>query len=219
MSQAGIVVKQVSTGGAISSSSGEKKKKKNTDVGSLGGGRKKDYPLQNSIRKVFSPFGWLTCNTTRHSLTEGWRAKKKKKDNNKKKNPTRRHKHLVHLSKPFLKLVQKTENNSIKISQMTPSSILNGTLLISNKITIDWAKQLERFRLVLRDHFCRGVFFFRFRLKKQQHLQKDVDVKWARGWEKHEKEQTRQCVKYHRSLIWVLFLCLLNQNSKNSVTP
>lgn len=117
------------------------------------------------------------------------------------------------------KLVQKTENNSIKISQMTPSSILNGTLLISNKITIDWAKQLERFRLVLRDHFCRGVFFFRFRLKKQQHLQKDVDVKWARGWEKHEKEQTRQCVKYHRSLIWVLFLCLLNQNSKNSVTP
>lgn len=35
------------------------------------------------------------------------------------------------------KLVQKTENNSIKISQMTPSSILNGTLLISNKITID----------------------------------------------------------------------------------
>lgn len=57
MSQAGIVVKQVSTGGAISSSSGEKKK--NTDVGSLGGGRKKDYPLQNSIRKVFSPI-WLT---------------------------------------------------------------------------------------------------------------------------------------------------------------
>lgn len=216
MSQAGIVVKQVSTGGAISSSSREKKK--NTDVGSLGGGRKKDYPLQNSIRKVFSPFGWLTCNTTRHSLTEGWRAKKKKKDNNKKKSHKKTQASCTSQQTVF-KLVQKTENNSIKISQMTPSSILNGTLLISNKITIDWAKQLERFRLVLRDHFCRGVFFFRFRLKKQQHLQKDVDVKWARGWEKHEKEQTRQCVKYHRSLIWVLFLCLLNQNSKNSVTP
>lgn len=217
MSQAGIVVKQVSTGGAISSSSGEKKK--NTDVGSLGGGRKKDYPLQNSIRKVFSPFGWLTCNTTRHSLTEGWRAKKKKKDNNKKKKSHKKTQASCTSQQTVFKLVQKTENNSIKISQMTPSSILNGTLLISNKITIDWAKQLERFRLVLRDHFCRGVFFFRFRLKKQQHLQKDVDVKWARGWEKHEKEQTRQCVKYHRSLIWVLFLCLLNQNSKNSVTP
>lgn len=135
MSQAGIVVKQVSTGGAISSSSGEKREK-NTDVGSLGGGRKKDYPLQNSIRKVFFPFGRLTCNTTRHSLTEGWRAKKKKKDNNKKKNPTRRQASCTSQQTVF-KLVQKTENNSIKISQMTPSSILNGTLLISNKITID----------------------------------------------------------------------------------
>lgn len=77
-------------------------------LGVLGEEGKKDYPLQNSIRKVFSPFGWLTCNTTRHSLTEGWRAKKKKKDNNKKKkNPTRRHKHLVHLSKPFLNLSKK----------------------------------------------------------------------------------------------------------------
>lgn len=188
-------------------------------LGVLGEEGKKIILCKIPSERFFSPFGWLTCNTTRHSLTEGWRAKKKKKDNNKKKKSHKKTQASCTSQQTVFKLVQKTENNSIKISQMTPSSILNGTLLISNKITIDWAKQLERFRLVLRDHFCRGVFFFRFRLKKQQHLQKDVDVKWARGWEKHEKEQTRQCVKYHRSLIWVLFLCLLNQNSKNSVTP
>lgn len=219
MSQAGIVVKQVSTGGAISSSSGEKREeKKNTDVGSLGGGRKKDYPLQNSIRKVFSHLADWPATQPGTAWQRGGGRRRRKRTTKKKKSHKKTQASCTSQQTVF-KLVQKTENNSIKISQMTPSSILNGTLLISNKITIDWAKQLERFRLVLRDHFCRGVFFFRFRLKKQQHLQKDVDVKWARGWEKHEKEQTRQCVKYHRSLIWVLFLCLLNQNSKNSVTP
>lgn len=55
MSQAGIVVKQVSTGGAISSSSGEKREeKKILMLGVLGEEGNIDHPLQNSIRKVFS---------------------------------------------------------------------------------------------------------------------------------------------------------------------
>lgn len=219
MSQAGIVVKQVSTGGAISSSSGEKKRKKKYWCWESWGRKEKRLSSAKFHQKGFFPI-WPT--DLQHNPAQLDRGVEGEEEKGQKKNKSHKKTQASCTSQQTVfKLVQKTENNSIKISQMTPSSILNGTLLISNKITIDWAEQLERFRLVLRDHFCRGVFFFRFRLKKQQHLQKDVDVKWARGWEKHqmkhEKEQTRQCVKYHRSLIWVLFLCLLNQNS-NTLT-
>lgn len=108
MSQAGLVMNQVSTGGAISSSSGEKREKKKIlmlgVLGEEGKKKKKEIILCKIPSERFFPFGRLTCNTTRHSLTEGWRAKKK---DEKKKNPTRRHKHLVHLSKPFLNLSKK----------------------------------------------------------------------------------------------------------------
>lgn len=216
MSQAGIVVKQVSTGGAISSSSGEKKKI--LMLGVLGEEGKKIILCKIPSERFFPHLADWPATQPGTAWQRGGGRRRRKKTTTK-KNPTRRHKHLVHLSKPFLNLSKKRRTIQSRSLRWLPLLFWTGPYWFRIKSQIDWAKQLERFRLVLRDHFCRGVFFFRFRLKKQQHLQKDVDVKWARGWEKHEKEQTRQCVKYHRSLIWVLFLCLLNQNSKNSVTP
>lgn len=103
-------------------------------LGEEGKKKKKEIILCKIPSERFFPFGRLTCNTTRHSLTEGWRAKKK--DEKKKKSHEKTQASCTSQQTVF-KLVQKTENNSIKISQMTPSSILNGTLLISNKITID----------------------------------------------------------------------------------
>lgn len=106
-------------------------------LGVLGeeGKKKKDYPLQNSIRKVF-PIWPTDLQHNPAQLDRGVEGEEEEKGQKKKKSHKKTQASCTSQQTVF-KLVQKTENNSIKISQMTPSSILNGTLLISNKITID----------------------------------------------------------------------------------
>lgn len=73
---------------------GEEKQKKKTR-------QKQIYPLQNSNKKS-SPFGLLACKTFPHILEEEKKQNKKQQQQNKKKGlPSKRHKRLVHLNKPF----------------------------------------------------------------------------------------------------------------------
>lgn len=102
-------------------------------LGEEGKKKKRDYPLQNSIRKVF-PI-WPT--DLQHNPAQLDRGVEGEEEGRKKKKSHEKTQASCTSQQTVFKLVQKTENNSIKISQMTPSSILNGTLLISNKITID----------------------------------------------------------------------------------
>lgn len=64
-----------------------RKKNKNT----------KENPLQNSNKKVPRLDNW----PAKHSHTS-WRRKRKEKEKKMKRTPIKRHKHLVHLNKPFL---------------------------------------------------------------------------------------------------------------------
>lgn len=105
MSQAGIVVKQVSTGGAISSSSGEKKKI--LMLGVLGEEGKRIILCKIPSERFFPHFADWPATQPGTAWQRGGGRRRRKKTTTKKKNPTRRHKHLVHLSKPFLNLSKK----------------------------------------------------------------------------------------------------------------
>lgn len=59
-----------------------------------------------------------------------------------------------------------------------------------------------------KDHLCLGVFFFRFRLKKQQHLRTEEDIKprrrwWSKGKNKHE--QTAYISMLNITRAWFVF--------------
>lgn len=112
-------------------------------------------------------------------------------------------------------------------SLLSPSFTLNGTLLIS-EITINWAGHLERFKPVVDDHLCLGVFFFRFRLKKQQHLQTETDIKPTCRWEKRLQMKQKERTKHERAAsisvlnkttwFFQIWTCFWNHNNENCRT-
>ncbi len=164
----------------------QKRGEKNTNAGCLGEEKtktKQDYPLKNSNKRF--PV-WTTG--LQNIPTHLGGGKKKEKKKNEKGLPSKDTSVLYISTNRFL---VPPEDNSIKIFQLSPSFILNWTLLIS-EITINWAGHLERFRPVVEDHLCLGVFFFRFRLKKQQHLQTETDIKLVCRWERLQMKQKKE---------------------------
>lgn len=94
------------------------------------------------------------------------RSFKKQKEKRKRLPSKDTSQHRVHLNNLVL-----PENYSIRIFRSSPSLFFpTRTELISEITNNRLSRTLGAFQASGGDHLCLGVFFFRFRLKKQQHL-------------------------------------------------
>lgn len=167
----------------------QKQGEKNTNAGCLGEGKKKKWSSAQFQQNGLS-FGRLACNIISKHLVEG--QKKKKEENLRKDSHQKTQASCTSQQTIFNWSLQKTIQS--RSFSCLPLSFWTGPYWFW-VITINWAGHLERFRPVVDDHLCLGVFFFRFRLKKQQHLQTETDIepicRWWRLQMKQKKEQTR----------------------------
>lgn len=108
----------------------------------------------------------LACNIISKHLRGGKKQEKLKKN----KGLPSKHKASC-TSQHHFKLVP-PENNPVQISRSSASFCSEGDLIDFGNHN-QWGRTL---RAGVDDHLCLGVFFFRFRLKKQQHLQRETDM-------------------------------------------
>ena len=180
----------------------EKNEEKNTNAASWGGKKTEDYPQRSNERFPWWPTGLQNIPT--HLGGGEQKLKNKKKFKN--RTPIKTQASCTFQTILNWSLRRTTQSRS---SSRLPLSFGTGPCLIS-EITINWAGHLECFRPVADDHLCLCVFFFRFRLKKQQHLGTETDVQWTRTWgrcqmklkkEKRKRTASNQCVKNPKSRV------------------
>lgn len=123
------------------------------------------------VQQKCSLFGRLACKTFPYILEKGKKMKKwlPSKD-----------KCVVHLNNPFFTGPSRGQFNQDLLDLI---DFWNDNQL---------SRSLGTFRPMVDDHLCLCVFFFRFRLKKQQHLQTDTGIKSICSWEKPQVKQKKE---------------------------
>lgn len=146
---------------------------------------RKDYLLQNSnwTPTLDWPATSLPCvrdGPKRRCFEKRKMDSHVKRKKKKKKKPKPRS--ILNISTPGQKWsLQKSTQSRPLTHSLTHSParlvlLLKGAVVdFGKKITINGAGHSEP---LADHHLCLGVFFFRFRLKKQQHLQGDAEVSW-----------------------------------------
>lgn len=124
----------------------------------------------------FPPFGRLACKTFPQHLGE---TKNKKDSHQKRQKASCTSQQIIFLTGPSSR---EQFNQDLSVVSLVHSGWDFYWFLKSQ------STEPERFRPVVDDHLCLGVFFFRFRLKKQQHLWTEVDIKPTCGWKEASDE-------------------------------